>query len=69
MMGELLQDGVVTLVAVAAAGLVLRRVFAFVRPSASAPACDRCASGRHAVQARNPQALIQIVRRARSRRA
>jgi hypothetical protein len=41
---DLIQDGVVTLVAVAAATLVIRRVAGSMRKS-SEPKCSNCASG------------------------
>lgn len=41
---ELIQDASVTLVAVVAAAVILRRVMAFVYPSKSASGCSSCAS-------------------------
>jgi hypothetical protein len=40
---EFLQDGIVTLVAVAAAAVISRRMFGFVRPAAT-PGCAKCPS-------------------------
>jgi hypothetical protein len=42
---DLLQDGIVTLVAVGAGGVILRRVFGFMRP-ATKSACGSCAAGK-----------------------
>lgn len=41
---ELLQDAVVTLLALGAAILVVRRVFAVVQPASGEPACASCPS-------------------------
>jgi hypothetical protein len=41
---DFVQDGLVTLAALAAGALVFRRVFAFVRPGAK-PGCANCPSG------------------------
>ena len=42
---ELMQDGVVTLIAGGALALIVRRVAGFVRPSKAQPTCAACASG------------------------
>jgi hypothetical protein len=44
-MSVLLQDVIVTIAALGAAGVVVRRLFEFVQPAAkSAPGCPNCAS-------------------------
>ena len=40
----LLQDAIVTAMALGAVGLVFRRVFGVFRPAPAAPACTSCAS-------------------------
>ncbi len=41
---DLLQDGIVALVAVAAATILFRRLAGFARPADSAPGCANCPS-------------------------
>lgn len=42
---DLLQDGIVALVAVAAAVVLFRRLAGFARPADAAPGCANCPSG------------------------
>jgi hypothetical protein len=46
-MPELVQHALVTLAAVAAAGIVVRRVFTTVRPDTGAPKCASCPAAEH----------------------
>ncbi len=51
---DLLQDAIVTLVAVAAAVVLFRRLAGFARPADAAPGCASCPSGGGSCQAAPP---------------
>jgi len=47
MTGELIQDGIATLIATGAVAALVRRVVGFIRPAATAaPGCSSCPSSR-----------------------
>ena len=56
---EFLQDGIVTLVAVAAAAVILQRVLGFVRPS-TARGCAKCPSAAGACATEAPRESVAL---------